>query len=246
MERLIVLDTETTGLSPSGGHRIVEIGCVELIEMRKGETRQWYIHPERDIPAEATRIHGITNEKVATAPRFADMADDFLNFIGDDTLVIHNAAFDRGFLNAELVMVQRKLLDVDRVIDTIPIARRKFPGASASLDALCKRLKVDNSHRTLHGALLDADLLADVYVELLGGNQFSLDFSGQDPETPGTHEKRAVPALQVHPMRTWTVPEADRQRHQAFLERLQRESNACIWLSDASLSVGETPQQCST
>lgn len=231
MKRVIVLDTETTGLSPAEGHRIVEIGCVELVKMRKTETKQWYINPERDIPIEVTRIHGITNEKVANSPRFTDMVDEFLAFIGDDSLVIHNASFDMGFLNAELLRIKRKKLDVARVIDTIPLARRKFPGAPASLDVLCKRFKIDNTHRTLHGALLDSDLLADVYVELLGGNQFSLDLSAQSLEVSTTSQKTVMADMVSFPVRTWTVSAADCLAHDAFLERLQRESGACIWLS---------------
>lgn len=233
MERVIILDTETTGLSHAEGHRIVEIGCVEMVQMRKGKTAQWYINPEREIPADATRIHGITNEKVANAPRFSDMVNDFLAFIGHDALVMHNASFDLGFLNAELLRARRTKLSVE-VIDTIPLARRKFPGAPASLDALCKRFKVDNTHRTLHGALLDADLLADVYVELMGGNQFSLDFSEQSMEVPLTPQKNIAPDIQNFSVRTWTIPEVDRLAHNAFLERLQRESGACIWLSGES------------
>ena len=231
MKRVIVLDTETTGLSPAEGHRIVEIGCVELLRMRKGKSLQWYINPERDIPIEVTRIHGITNEKVADAPRFSDMVDDFLAFIGEDSLVMHNAAFDMGFLNAELLRAGHKKLDSAQVIDTIPLARQKFPGASASLDALCKRLKVDNSHRTLHGALLDADLLADVYVELLGGKQISLDFSQQNTIDSTTPIKAVVSNLQNFPVRTWEVAEKDLLDHKLFLERLQHESGECIWLS---------------
>jgi DNA polymerase-3 subunit epsilon len=236
MKRFIILDTETTGLSPGEGHRIVEIGCVELLHTRKGKQYHCYINPERDIPAEAARIHGITNERVADAPRFAEVVDDFLAFIGQDTLVIHNASFDMGFLNAELQRLQRKPLEMSRVVDTMILARRKFPGMSASLDALCRRLKVDNSHRTLHGALLDADLLADVYVELMGGNQLSLDLAGPDPLTPTTGQKgkkRATGQTEKTTLspRTWPIPEADQLAHAAFLERLQRESSACIWLS---------------
>lgn len=231
MKRVIVLDTETTGLSPADGDRIVEIGCIELVRMRKGETRQWYINPERDIPAEATRVHGITNERVAREPRFSAMVDDFLTFIADDTLVIHNAAFDRGFLNAELQLLNRNILDSARIVDTMLMARRRFPGAPASLDALCRRFKIDNSHRTLHGALLDADLLAGVYVELMGGNQFRLNLPGYDTEVVDPSRQHHAQAVVVRdvPVRSWRLPEADVVAHNAFLERLQRESGACIW-----------------
>lgn len=235
MKRLIVLDTETTGLSPAAGDRIIEIGCVELLNTRKGEQYHTLLQPDRDIPADAVRIHGITNEKVADAPRFADIVDPFLEFIGHDMLVIHNATFDMGFLNAELKRLNRKPLEMGRVIDTMLLSRRKFPGMSASLDALCRRLKVDNTHRTLHGALLDAHLLADVYVELVGGNQLRLDLSGA--ESLQAHENSV--AVQAEgasgvtvPMalRTWPLPASDQQAHTAFLDRLQRESGQCIWL----------------
>lgn len=233
VKRLVVLDTETTGLTPAEGHRIVEIGCVELNHTRKGRQYHCYINPEREIPADATRIHGITNERVADAPRFADMVDEFLAFIDQDVLVIHNAVFDIGFLNAELGRLHRKPLEMTRVVDTLLLARRKFPGASASLDALCRRLKVDNAHRTLHGALLDADLLADVYVALTGGNQLSLDLAGPEPAVH-RGKKRATGPLEesvVLPARTWPLPELDQLAHAAFLERLQQESGACIWLN---------------
>ena len=232
MKRIITLDTETTGLSANQGDRIVEIGCVELISMRKGETRQWYVNPERDIPEEATRIHGITNEKVADAPTFKQVATEFLQFIGSDHLVIHNAPFDLGFLNAELKRCKRRPLDMQRVIDTIPMARRKYPGASASLDALCKRFRIDNSHREFHGALLDADLLADVYVELMGGNQLNLDLSREEEtsvaQTPETPQQKAL-RREVLPAREWAVSEMEMTRHAAFLEFLQDESGHCIW-----------------
>ncbi|MBF0462732.1 MAG: DNA polymerase III subunit epsilon [Magnetococcales bacterium] len=238
MKRFVVLDTETTGLNPTGGDRIVEIGCVELLHTRKGEQYHCLLNPERDIPAEAVRIHGITNEKVANAPRFADIVDRFLGFIGEDTLVIHNAAFDIGFLNAELQRLHRQPLEMTRVIDTMVLARRKYPGLSASLDALCRRLKVDNSHRVLHGALLDADLLADVYVELVGGNQLSLDLDA-DPAAQSAQEQSDTPAAArvLWPVRTWPVPETEQSIHAAFLNRLQRESGACIWLSGAAGSA---------
>ncbi len=234
MKRLVVLDTETTGLSPAEGDRMVEIGCVELLHTRKGEQFHSLIHPDREIPPEATRIHGITNERVANAPRFAEIVDAFLAFIGDDTLVIHNAAFDIGFLNAELKRLNRPLLEMTRVIDTMTLSRRKFPGLSASLDALCRRLKVDNSHRSQHGALLDADLLASVYVELVGGNQLSLDLAGSsspiaEPQTP--ESPNPATGQRVWPARSWPLPEADQLAHTAFLNRLQRESGGCVWLS---------------
>lgn len=234
MERLIVLDTETTGLSPKEGHRIIEIGCVELLNKRKGESRQWYINPGRDIPQEAIRIHGITNERVAKEPPFSDIVNDFLAFIGEDQLVIHNARFDMGFINNELQLLRRKKLEMTRAIDTIPMARRKFPGSMVNLDSLCKKLKVNNSHRTLHGALLDADILAEVYVELTGGNQYSLDLGLDFESSDGNNQnllQQPIPPLKNHPPRSWPPPtEEEKVAHTVFLERLHQESGNCIWL----------------
>jgi len=171
--REVALDTETTGLDPESGDRIVEIGCVELHD-RVPTGREWraLINPERDMPAEAYHVHGLSEEVLRAHPPFAALADDFLAFIGeDDPLVIHNAAFDLGFLNAELARAQRPPIDVGRAVDTLDIARRKFAGAPASLDALCRRFGIDISERQKHGALLDAKLLAEVYLELVGGRQ---------------------------------------------------------------------------
>ncbi|WP_130470497.1 DNA polymerase III subunit epsilon [Candidatus Magnetaquicoccus inordinatus] len=234
MKRFIVLDTETTGLNPAEGDRIVEIGCIEMLHTRRGKQFYSLINPERDIPADAVRIHGITQEKVANAPRFADLVDSFLAFIGDDTLVIHNASFDIGFLNAELARLQRPPLSMNRVIDTIPLARRKFPGLSASLDALCRRLKIDNSQRTLHGALLDADLLASVYLELTGGSQLRLELT--DVPSSSAQEVQSMPVHTVSssavvlPVRHWPLSEQEQTAHANYLQRIQRDSGACIWL----------------
>jgi DNA polymerase-3 subunit epsilon len=234
MKRLIILDTETTGLSPADGNRIVEIGCIELLNNRRGKQFHSLINPERDIPAEAARIHGITQEKVADAPRFVDLVDDFLAFIADDPLVIHNASFDMGFLNAELERLQRPPLAMSRAIDTIALSRRKFPGLSASLDALCRRLKIDNSHRTLHGALLDADLLASVYLELTGGSQLRLALTDLSPSQEKHDSTVDVnhPGMgrSVIPPRHWPLPEQELAEHALLLQRLQRDSGACIWL----------------
>jgi DNA polymerase-3 subunit epsilon len=176
--RHIVLDTETTGLDPKGGHRIIEIGCVELINhIPSGKVFHHYLNPERDVPKEAENIHGISTEMLQGKPLFADVASDFVDFIGDAPLVIHNAAFDMGFLNMELQRFGLPALDHARAIDTVILARRKFPGAPASLDALCKRFSIDTSARNFHGALLDARLLADVYLELSGGRQADLSIS---------------------------------------------------------------------
>nr|WP_295831710.1 DNA polymerase III subunit epsilon [uncultured Azospirillum sp.] len=177
--REIVLDTETTGFKPEEGHRLVEIGCIELVNhLATGERFHVYLNPERDMPPEAFAVHGLSSEFLADKPLFNDVAADFVAFIGDSPLVIHNAAFDMHFLNWELKIAGYPVMPKDRAIDTLLMARQKFPGSPATLDALCKRFGVDNSNRTLHGALLDAQLLAEVYLELLGGRQTGLSFAG--------------------------------------------------------------------
>jgi DNA polymerase-3 subunit epsilon len=173
--REIVLDTETTGLSAVGGDRIIEIACVELFNhIPTGRNFQRYLNPERSVSADAFAIHGLSDVFLADKPRFAEILADLEAFIADSPLVIHNAEFDMGFINAELARLGRPPLDPTRAVDTVTIARRKFPGAPASLDALCKRFGVDNSARTKHGALLDVELLAEVYLELVGGRQAGL------------------------------------------------------------------------
>jgi len=174
MNREIVLDTETTGLSPQQGDRLVEIGCVELINhIPSGRHHHVYINPQRSMPEEAFRVHGLSDEFLADKPLFGAVAQDFLDFLGDARLIIHNASFDIGFLNAELERAGRRPL-TNEVIDTVMLARDKHPGARVSLDALCKHYGIDNSRRTLHGALLDSEILAEVYLELIGGKQVSL------------------------------------------------------------------------
>jgi DNA polymerase-3 subunit epsilon len=173
--REIVFDTETTGFEPGDGHRIVEIGCVELIDhFPTDRTLQLYLNPERDVPIESQRVHGLSAEFLADKPLFADVADKFLAFLGDSPLVIHNASFDIKFINAELKRVGKDPIPLARAIDTIEIAKRKFPGARYSLDELCKRFGIDLTMRTKHGALLDAQLTAEVYLELVGGRQKGL------------------------------------------------------------------------
>ena len=170
--RKVVLDTETTGLDPASGHRVIEIGGVELVnDVPTGQTYQTYLNPERDIPDAAFAIHGLSQAFLADKPVFAAIVDDFLAFIGDGALVIHNAEFDLGFINAELAHLGRPPLSANAVIDTVTLARRKFPGAPANLDALCRRFGIDTTERAKHGALLDAGLLAHVYLELIGGTQ---------------------------------------------------------------------------
>lgn len=171
----IVLDTETTGMDPNDGHRIVEIGCVELENhVPTGRHLQLYINPERDVPLEATAVHGITNEFLADKPVFSQIYTEFTDFIEGGNLVIHNAEFDMKFLNWELAQVGHKPIAWNRVVDTLGMARTKFPGSPANLDALCRRFGIDNTERTYHGALLDSELLAEVYLELLGGRQHGL------------------------------------------------------------------------
>ncbi len=216
--REIVLDTETTGLDPATGDRVIEVGCLELVNhIATGRTFQRYIDPEREVPDEAAAIHGLTTEKLAGKPLFAAIAPDFLDFIADSPLVIHNAAFDIGFLNAEFARMGAPPLDRSRAIDTLAIARRKFPGAPASLDALCKRFGVDNSARKLHGALLDVELLAEVYVELIGGRQPGLSLaSAAAPDANAARTERPHRAPRPH-----APSEAEQAAHTAFLAKLK-------------------------
>jgi DNA polymerase-3 subunit epsilon len=189
--RQIVLDTETTGLSPNDGDRLVEIGCLEIVnQVATGNVFHRYINPERDMPKGAFDVHGLSEEFLRNKPKFAEVADEFLEFIGDAPLVIHNASFDMGFLNAELKRSGRTALAFERAVDTLTIARKRFPGAQNSLDALCRRFGVDNSNRVKHGALLDAELLAEVYLELMGGRQPGLVLDA-------TLETRKVEAIVV-------------------------------------------------
>jgi len=215
--REIVLDTETTGLNPLGGHRIVEIGCVELVNhVATGATFQRYVNPERDIPDEAFRVHGLSEEFLGKHPPFADVADDFLEYLGEDRLIIHNAAFDMGFINAELARLERPAIPMERAVDTVALARKKFPGAQANLDALCRRFQIDNSGRDLHGALRDALLLSEVYLELIGGRQPGLELAAAaragGTAGPGTAAARAV--------RTHAATAAELAAHEAFLHKI--------------------------
>jgi DNA polymerase-3 subunit epsilon len=173
--REIVFDTETTGLDPYQGHRLIEIGCYELVNrIPSGQSFHRYLNPEREVPAEAVAIHGLTGERLKGEPLFAEIAEELIAFIGDAPLIAHNAMFDLGFLNAELERVGKALVARERLIDTLLLARRKHPGVSNRLDDLCQRYGIDNSHRTRHGALLDAELLAEVYLELIGARQAQL------------------------------------------------------------------------
>lgn len=178
--REIIFDTETTGLDPATGDRIVEIGCVECINhVPTGETFHVYINPERDMPEAAFKVHGLSTDFLKTKPVFAAIAEDFVNFIGDAKLVAHNAMFDLGFINAELKRLGYDTIDQSRIVDTLALARKKNPFGPNSLDALCARFGIDNSRRTKHGALLDAEILAEVYLEMMGGRQTGLDLAAE-------------------------------------------------------------------
>lgn len=222
--REIVMDTETTGFEPSEGHRIVEIGAVELLNhMPTGNVYHQYINPQRDVPNEAFAVHGLSTEFLRDFPVFADVAEAFLSFIGDSKLVIHNASFDMKFLNAELTWCQKKNLPDAQAIDTLMIARRKFPGSPASLDALCRRFGIDNSVREKHGALLDSELLAEVYLELIGGRQPDLVLQPQSAkrETVLQSAWRAYPRPRPLPAR---LTDDERQSHQQLVEKMGEKS----------------------
>ena len=229
--REIVLDTETTGLEPATGDRIVEIGAVELLNhMPTGRTYHQYLNPERMMPKEAFEVHGLGDDFLRDKPLFKAVARDFLAFIGDAPLIIHNAAFDMKFLNAELERVGLSPLPMARAVDTVQIARRKFPGSPASLDALCRRFGVDNSGREKHGALLDSEILAEVYLELIGGRQpdFGLASSNGQPAQSGpagtTAEWRARPRPTPLPPR---LTEEESAAHAAFVAKM---GDAALWL----------------
>jgi DNA polymerase-3 subunit epsilon len=217
--REIVLDTETTGLDPLRGDRLVEIGCVEIFNrMPTGQTFHRYINPERDMPAEAFAVHGLSAEFLSTKPLFAEVVEEFLAFIADAPLVIHNASFDVGFLNAELARLSQPPIPRDRLVDTLLLARRKHPGVSNRLDDLCSRYAIDNSRRTKHGALLDAELLAEVYVDLIGARQSQLILAetGSERASRGADAPRRQRQMALTPR----VSEADREAHRAFVATL--------------------------
>jgi DNA polymerase-3 subunit epsilon len=217
--REIVLDTETTGLDPFQGHRVVEIGCVELVNrFPTGKTFQCYLNPERDMPPDAEAVHGLTLDFLKDKPLFADVVEDFLTFVGDAPLVIHNAAFDLAFLNAELERLARPAIGRDRLLDTLLLARRRHPAGPNRLDDLCTRYHIDNSHRTKHGALLDAEILAEVYLELIGARQASLGLG--DTATDGAGVIRFV-AVRARPVPLIPrVTAAERAAHGAFVATL--------------------------
>ncbi|MHA6324420.1 DNA polymerase III subunit epsilon [Roseivivax sp. CAU 1753] len=219
--REIVLDTETTGFDPQSGDRIVEIGAVELWNhIATGRTYHQYINPERGMPKEAFEVHGLGDDFLRDKPVFAKIADDFLAFVGDAKMIIHNAAFDMKFLNAELGWVKRPALPWDQAVDTLDIARRRFPGSPASLDALCRRFGIDNSSRTLHGALLDSEILAEVYLELIGGKQpdFALS-AGQSAATSAAIDTDWRPTRRPDPLPA-RITDSEKAAHAAFVATL--------------------------
>jgi DNA polymerase-3 subunit epsilon len=219
--REIALDTETTGLDPASGHRVVEIGCVELVNhVPSGRECHSYLNPERDMPAGAFEVHGLSVEFLADKPLFAAIVDQFMAFIEDAPLVIHNAEFDLKFLNAELARLERPILERGRTVDTLAMARRKFPGAQASLDALCRRFEIDISARDKHGALLDAQLLASVYLELSGGRQPSLGLAaGASRSAGGTGASGG--GRTPRPPRPHAPSAEELAAHDAFVARLK-------------------------
>jgi len=233
-QRQVVLDTETTGLEPSEGHRIIEIGCVELTDRRITErTFHCYLNPDRDVEGGAVAVHGIDNAFLADKPRFADIVDEFLEFIMGAELIIHNAPFDVGFLDAEIDLLQRpdapRIATVADILDTVVMARSLHPGQRVSLDALCKRYDVDHSNRQLHGALLDAELLAQVYLAMTGG-QVDLGL-GEAKAEHGAHRAVALSDLDLHALVHQPPSDTERAAHQARLEAIESQSGHCLWLA---------------
>ena len=232
MNRQIVLDTETTGLEPSQGHRIIEIGCVEIINRRLTQNH-WhhYLQPDREIDDGAYAVHGISSEFLQDKPRFQELADSFLEYINGAELIIHNAPFDVGFLNHELSLLDGnypRIEDICTVLDTLVMARQKHPGQKNNLDALCRRYDIDNSARTLHGALLDSEILADVYLIMTGGQTaLSLDSDESSPDHEAGQPVRAVIPQQDLPI--WKVEEDARQQHQQYLDFLTQKAGKCAW-----------------
>lgn len=222
MTREVIVDTETTGLDPAE-HRLVELAAIELVNhLPTGRRFQRYLNPERPVHEESFRIHGLADSFLADKPKFGEVVEEFLAFVGDGTLVAHNADFDIAFINAELARLGRPLLDRARAIDTVTLARRKFPGQPASLDALCQRFAIDNTMRTLHGALLDAELLADVYIELLGGRQATMLLVAAS----NAPDQAAITLRPARPPRPHAPLPEEALAHQALLESLKEP----LWL----------------
>ncbi|HMA57515.1 MAG TPA: DNA polymerase III subunit epsilon [Pseudolabrys sp.] len=218
--REIVLDTETTGLDPSQGHRLVELGCIELLNrIPTGAAFHAYLNPERDVPAEAFAVHGLSAEFLKEQKRFTDIVDEFLDFIGDAPLVIHNAAFDHAFLCAELKRAERMLIARERLVDTLLLARRKHPAGPNRLDDLCVRYGIDNSRRTKHGALLDAEILAEVYVELIGARQAQLGLTERGERRSISNHDAIVVHKRAEPLSS-RLSEAELAAHREFVAGL--------------------------
>jgi DNA polymerase-3 subunit epsilon len=233
--REIVLDTETTGLDPYQGHRLVEIGCIELVNrIPSGQTFHRYLNPERDMPAEAFAVHGLSADFLRDKPPFAEIADELIAFIGDAPLVAHNAMFDLGFLNAELERARKPLVIRERLIDTLLLARRKHPGGSNGLDGLCARYGIDNSRRTKHGALLDAEILAEVYVELIGARQAQLILVESGTSASGTIAATAVIRVRPQPL-TPRLTADELNAHLAFIATLGEQA---IWRDYSGVVAG--------
>ncbi|SMC56432.1 DNA polymerase III subunit epsilon [Primorskyibacter flagellatus] len=225
--REIVMDTETTGFDPEAGDRIVEIGGVELLNhVPTGRTYHQYINPERGMPQDAFEVHGLGDEFLRDKPVFAKIADEFLEFVGDSKLVIHNASFDMKFLNAELRWLKKPQLPWEQAIDTLAIARKKFPGSPASLDALCRRFGIDNASRTLHGALLDSEILAEVYLELIGGKQPDFALAPIRDAKSGGENDDWRPSRRPTPLPSH-LTEKEKAAHAAFVEKL---GDGALWL----------------
>jgi DNA polymerase-3 subunit epsilon len=232
--RQVVLDTETTGLNPQEGHRIIEIGCVELVNRRLTQNRfHVYINPDRTIDQGAIEVHGITNEFLEDKPRFEDIAEDFIAFIRGAELIIHNAPFDVGFINHEFSRLNNQtgnVADYSEVFDTLTFARKKHPGQRNSLDALCKRYGIDNSHRDLHGALLDAEILADVFLVMTGGQFSLLDEDPAEQKEVGMNGVYSVLSTERPSLKVIRCNEEELQAHQQRLEAVDKASGgACIW-----------------
>lgn len=227
--REIVLDTETTGFDPQSGDRIVEIGAVELIgHVPTGETYHQYINPERAMPDEAFQVHGLGDDFLRDKPKFAEIGQAFLDFIQDSKLVIHNAAFDIKFLNAELKWMNLPQIPWEQALDTLAIARKRFPGSPASLDALCRRFGINNEARTLHGALLDSEILAEVYLELIGGRQPDFALSNQPQTTPGQSDQSWTASARPTPLPS-RLSQAEAAAHAEFISKLGDDP---LWLKN--------------
>lgn len=235
--REIVLDTETTGLDPRSGDRLVEIGCVELLNyIPSGETWHEYFNPERDMPQAAFDVHGLSSEFLSDKPLFGTLADDFLAFIGDARLIIHNASFDIGFLNAELERVGKPVIGMDQVLDTLAVARRKHAGAQNSLDALCRRYAIDNTSRVKHGALLDSELLAEVYVELMGQRQARLELSAEQASEVSEGPSQVSKFVRSKPLPKRLTPE-EASAHAGMVESLGEDA---LWRKYSELAREKT------